>query len=325
MNFQSSLFQEVSDDVIKQIFCESLGEEQIWETKLLEGGMFNTTYLVSYGSESQKAVLRLGPVNRQLLMGFEKNLMKAEVEVYSACKKTGIPCSEVLACDTSKQPVDRDFMIVAYIPSVVMAKAGLGEADKKYLYRQMGNYLHMLHQITGESFGFVSRLQEGRHFETWSDALIFEMEDITGRLEALQGLTAREVSVVREVFYSNRELLDEITVPHLLHTDLWEGNVLLDKESLQIAAIIDGDRAVFGDPDFEFASSWMGNPALIEGYGTGMKDRMNGKRGERRKLYQIFYFLLEAYVGSGEYNNPGQYKENKEHLWNTVKSVIYKE
>ena len=34
----------------------------------------NTTYLVEYGPSHQKAVLRLGPVNRHLIMGFEENL-----------------------------------------------------------------------------------------------------------------------------------------------------------------------------------------------------------------------------------------------------------
>lgn len=44
--------------------------------------MFNTTYVVEYGLVHKKAVLRLNTVNPDLLMGFEENLMKAEVHVY---------------------------------------------------------------------------------------------------------------------------------------------------------------------------------------------------------------------------------------------------
>ena len=247
MNKQSNLFQEIPIEMIRNIFVNTLQEEIIWETALLDGGMFNTTYIVEYGSFHKKAVLRLGPVNRHLLMGFEENLMDAEVYTYSVCRTIGIPCSNVLACDTSKQIIDRDFMIVEYIPSIVMAKAELTGERRNMLYRQMGIYLAKFHQATGDSFGFLSRICNGKKFDKWSDALIFETEDITERLEKLGGLNAGETQILRHQFYKSRELLDEIRTPHLLHTDLWEGNVLLNTDTLEIAAIIDSDRAMYGD------------------------------------------------------------------------------
>ena len=37
----------------------------------------------------------------------------------------------------------------------------------------------------------------------------------------------------------------------------------LDRDTHAILALIDGDRAVYGDPDFEFASSCMDVSALL--------------------------------------------------------------
>ena len=71
------LFQEVTTENIKKIFIRSLGESQIWSASLMDGGLFNTTYHVTYGAERKEAALRLGPVNRQFLMGHEENLMRA--------------------------------------------------------------------------------------------------------------------------------------------------------------------------------------------------------------------------------------------------------
>lgn len=314
MNYQSNLFQEVSIETIKDIFVNTLNEKTIWKASLLDGGMFNTTYIVEYGSFRKKAVLRLGPVNRHLLMGFEENLMDAEVYTYSVCHNKNIPCSHVLVCDTSKQVVDRDFMIVEYIPSIVMAKAELASEKRNYLYQQMGIYLAKLHQVTGNHFGFLSRICKGKQCEKWSDALIFEVEDITKRFEGLGGLNIEEVKTLRDCFYKSRELLDEIRTPHLLHTDLWEGNVLLNRDTLEIVAIIDSDRAMFGDVDFEFASSWMKNPDLKKGYDSIMQKSTLPSNVRRQQLYQMFYCLLEAYVGYGEYNNPELYETRKKQL-----------
>ena len=322
MNFQSSLFREVSLEAIRKIFAGTLHEDSIREARLLDGGMFNTTYFVIYGQEGKErqAVLRLGPVNRERLMGFEENLMRAEEYVYDLCQEIGIPCSNVLACDTSRQLIDRDFMIVEYIPSVVMSNAPLTREQQDSLYFRLGEYLRQFHGVTGQSFGFVSRLLEGKAFSKWSDALAFEVEDMSGKLERAGGASPEEGEAIRRPFYEerNRKLLDEIQTPHLLHTDLWAGNVLLDRDTLEVKAIIDSDRAMFGDPDFEFSSPWMNIPPMEAGYGLEPPETWSWQRKRRKLLYRSVYLLLEAYVGIGEYNNPQLYGERKEQLMETL-------
>ena len=294
------LFREVSAEDIKKIFIRSLGESQLWSASLMDGGLFNTTYHVTYGAERKEAVLRLGPVNRQFLMGHEENLMRAEAEVCRLCAERGIPCSRVLVLDCSRTMLDRDYMIVEYIPSAAMNRAELTGEERDALYQEMGAWLRRFHGIVGDGFGFVSRILEGKRFSSWGDALLFETEDILGRMERYLDFDGR---AVREAFCRNKPLLDRAGPGRLLHTDMWEGNVLLDRETHKILALIDGDRAVYGDPDFEFASSWMENPALLRGYGIDPEEEVEPERRQRRILYQIFYALLEAYVDFEKYGS----------------------
>ena len=53
MNFQSSLFREVSLEAIRKIFADTLQEDSIREARLLDGGMFNTTYFVIYAKREK--------------------------------------------------------------------------------------------------------------------------------------------------------------------------------------------------------------------------------------------------------------------------------
>ena len=110
-------------------------------------------------------MLRLGPVERQRLLGFERGLMRAEERVCAVCRSLDLPCSRVLAVDCSRALVDRDYMIVDYIPSVPMCDAGLGRGEKERLYHELGRWLRRLHSVRGEGFGFVSRQLEGREEE----------------------------------------------------------------------------------------------------------------------------------------------------------------
>lgn len=322
MNTQSNLYQEIPAEAIHDIFASALREDIIWGAQLMDGGLFNTTYLVEYGSSHKKAVLRLGPVNRHLVMGYEENLMDAEVYAYSLCHAAGIPCSHVLACDTSKQVIDRDFMIVEYIPSIVMAKAELTEEKRDSLHRQMGAYLARFHQVTGEHFGFLSRVCKGILFDKWSDALIYEVEDITGRLEQSGALAKEDTRRLRNLYYESRNLLDEIKIPRFLHTDLWAGNVLLDPDTLEIAAIIDSDRAMFGDIALEFASPWLEIPALKEGHDSILPKSSLPGDPERRQLYQMFYYIWEIHVGYSEYNDTGLYETRKKQLLDSISRFL---
>ena len=98
------LYQLLSPHELSDIVGSLLQTEVIW-ARPLTGGLFNTTYLVETASMG-KVVLRIGPVNRHLLMPFEQRLMEAEETVYSLCRGHGIACSEILALDRTKSRID---------------------------------------------------------------------------------------------------------------------------------------------------------------------------------------------------------------------------
>lgn len=311
MDDSNRLFLEASPGQLRQIFAAALDEPHIHQARLLDGGLFNTTYHVTYGKAREEAVLRLGPVNRHLLMGHEENLMQAEVHVCALCERSGIPSSQVLAWDCSRRIVDRDFMIVRYIPSVLMNQAELTEDERGALYREMGVWLRRFHQIEGDCYGYVSRILEGQGCSSWGDALLLEAEDILDRLETHLGYDGK---AVRTAFRHSKSLLDAAGPPRLLHTDMWEGNVLLDRDTHDILAVIDGDRAVYGDPDFEFASSWMEHPSLLAGYGIDPAADISPDRRKRRTLYRLFYALLEAYTPFEKYGDRSPYDNSTPHI-----------
>ena len=118
MNVDSKLFQVLSDNELFAIMHAVFGNEEIRRAELLEGGLFNTTYRVE--TSVHDVVLRMGPVHRELLLPFERNLMEAEAYVDRLCLNYGIPASRVLCCDTSRRVVDRDYMVVEYIDSIPM-------------------------------------------------------------------------------------------------------------------------------------------------------------------------------------------------------------
>lgn len=303
INRKSNLFQEVETSLIQKIFAEKLHVKKLLTIELISGGLFNTSYKVK--DEVQTYIIRFSPVNQHLVMGFEEHLMAAENYVYSLCKKHRITCPEVLVCDTSRHLLDRDYMITFCIPGTVMADAKLSATEKEKIYEDMGEYAGKLHAVTNDRFGFVSRILTENHAFTWSECLIREVKELLTSLKCTQYFTSEEAEAILRVFTQNQELLDEIQTPHLMHTDLWEGNVILSFENERpfIKTIIDGDRAVFGDVDFEWAAPWMDMPGIRRGAGLKQEEFFAPKRRARQQIYRIFYAVMNCYIGAFEYND----------------------
>ena len=83
MNDKSLLFRAESDEKLRKAAQRYLGEEMT-AAQPLSGGLFNTTYRLE--TEKSKVILRLGPVNRHLLLPYERNLMASEGDILNLLK-----------------------------------------------------------------------------------------------------------------------------------------------------------------------------------------------------------------------------------------------
>lgn len=305
----SFLFRELDENELRLVVREKLGED-VKSYKLLDGGLFNTTYFIET-SCGGRFVLRVGPVNRHLLMPFEHDMMADEVEVYRLLAENGVPCSTVVLCDTTKTLINRDFMFVEYIPSVAMSSCTLTEEDKARVFRDTGYYTAKMHAISPDShrFGRIIDVKNGGGYAKNSEFMYAELLDWEKVGVPTELFTKEEHEKIRTLFKKSAPYLDEITTPALVHTDLWSGNILI-RDGIryngrkEFAAIIDTDRSIWGDPLFEFSSirwTWS-EPAFWEGYGRNLP---TGKSASVRcAVYTLLVTLFNAYVFLREYNDP---------------------
>ena len=313
----SSLYQTLSDAALSRVFEKTLHTE-VRSSSLMTGGLFNTTYRAET-ADFGTVVLRVEPVNRHLLMPFEHRLMEAETRVYALCRERGIPVSEVLACDTTKTVLDRDFMMVRCLDAKPLSAFSLTEDDRARLSYDVGRACAAMHGITHPRFGRIVEREDraGKDgFARWSDFLYDELlswETVARGADKCL-FSEEEHEEFRRLFRAAAPVLDEIQTPCLVHTDLWFGNVLAyDRGGKpEFAAVIDADRALWGDPEFEFSSiRWMhGEARFWDGYGKPLADDKNSVI--RRAVYHILNRLWNAYVYLWEYNMPDEMAGERE-------------
>ncbi|MGV3073963.1 fructosamine kinase family protein [Clostridium baratii] len=322
MNKTSKIYKELKKEELNKIVENYFGIGIKFKERLISGGLFNTTYYIEIPEENKKVILRVGPVNRDLLMPFELNLMKGEEYVYKLCENNKIPCSNVLICDTEKKIINRDYMMVEYVDSKALSEIKISEDIENKLYYEVGQHISKLHSITSEKFGRVYDVSEDNGFSLWSEYLIDEISKLSNKIRKFNIFDDEQLELFKSCIYKYKEILDEVKTPHLVHGDLWAGNILVENKNnnFNIAAIIDADRAIFGDIEFEFANPWITNKHFIKGYG---KELSNDTKSEiRKKIYSLLYSLIDSYVWYVEYDNNELGLENKEKSLKLVEELL---
>ena len=174
---------------------------------------------------------------------------------------------------------------------------------------ETGQYVAAIHAMTANDlprkypkpFGRYANVIRGQGGATWQEAILAEVNQWRTVVEPAGIFTGEEMNAVELAFHGNSRVLEAITGPYLAHGDLWYGNILVDPQN-RLTAIIDGDRAVFGDPEFELATGWMISDSFLEGYGKGLDP--NPDAVLRRRLYKLLLSIEDCYILFCEYGNP---------------------
>ncbi len=307
MNQKSRLFKTVSQHQLMQC-CRRYLKEELVSAKLLEGGLFNTTYRLETAERS--AILRLGPVNREYLLPYEQRLMDAEAMVQELLRAHGVNTSRTIAMDNTRTFLDRDIMVVECIPGVSLSTVEVPRNKEKEINLEAGRLTRKIHEITPQElprkfekpFGRIGSILEGCGGSTWSEALRREISLWRAQSEKISLFSSQEFDRFQALYEKFSPLLDAgCTAPVLVHGDLWAGNLLVDSQG-NLLAVIDCDRAIFGDPEFEFATGWLAGEDFCKGYGRWPDPSEKGIL--RRRLYKLLLNLEDCYVHLGEYNQP---------------------
>ena len=307
MNAQSSLYQELTESELTAIMASVFPDEPVISYHLLTGGLFNTTYRVI--TQGHDVVLRMGPVHRELLLPYEHDLMAAEVLTDRLCLENGIPASTVLHLDTTKTIVDRDFMVVDRTESLPLSDPSIPEECKAALLLECGKLVRKMHTVIGSQFGRLAKVVTGQGFDSWYDAMVAEFQDVFSKAAEFSLFDPSLQTRILAFLDQRKDALNMLAEPHLAHCDLWAGNILVQKsgDAYSLCAIIDGDRAVFGDPMLDISTGWITTPEFLEGYGLTANDPITAQRNQ---VYLLFFILQDAYIWKIEYGRDDIFKEN---------------
>ncbi len=236
----------------------------------LKGGEFNLAYRVY--TKNGDYIVKIGPNENTTVMYYEKGIMEIELWAYEEIRKnTDILIPEIIY--SSHEVIGNHWFIMSVIPEKLLYQADLTEEQMYNWQFQFGQALAKLHRIKNDKYGY----QQVKLHDTWKDAYYDMIFNLIADAEK-QGCNLPDLSRILRFIRKWEGALDEVSEPRLVHFDLFNNNVFIDKNG-NFAGMIDMERCFFGDLYVDlFAVDIMNNiednKGLIDGYNSISEEKI---------------------------------------------------
>jgi aminoglycoside phosphotransferase (APT) family kinase protein len=254
------------------------------------------------------------------LLDYERQLMRSELKIHELVRdRSEVPVPAIIAHDFGQQLLDRDYMLLEHYSGQALnnVREHLTVAAQQSIDGKLGDYTRQIHALTGDTFGYPGRpSQQGAN---WPDAFGKMLEMLLLDAEGLGVDLPVTTANILSGYESVKASFEAITVPVLVHWDLWDSNVFVIKEggNWRIEGIIDWERTFWGDPEAEvFMLLKPPDDAFFKKYRKPLANDRNAKI--RQTFYRIHLWLvmlIEAPVRFHEASHLGYAESSLEQDW----------
>jgi aminoglycoside phosphotransferase (APT) family kinase protein len=257
-------------------------------------GKHNTSYYVrGAGSE---LVLRISPPDDAGFLFYERRMMAQEPQLHALLRaETTVPVAEVLAYDDSRTLLDRDYLIMARLPGRPLTEAHLTEEQVEGVLERVGIYLAQMHALVADRYGYLGAHQPMEPQPTWVEAFGVMWNKLLDDVVACSGYTPDEANAFRHLLDLYQPHFARPVPASLLHMDVWSQNILVD-DAGRVTGLVDLDRALWGDPEIEFAVldyCGISEPAFWRGYGRPRDISFSAQvRARFYLLYEVQKYIV---------------------------------
>lgn len=297
---KSTTKRRLSEAEIGAVVRRAFGPEaRAIEVEELSEGAMNAVYRLGVDGGPPRIVLKVGSAPDAPLLTYEVDALRTEIAFYELARGA-FPLPGVHFVDTSRTVVEVDYMVMDHVDATPWTHllSSIPAERQAGLHRDLGQMAGRLHRITGTRFGY---LQPGTpQGDTWRSAFLQMVDAVLDDAVAWKVILPADPEDVRGAARGLAGYLDDVPEPKLVHFDLLKYNVLVSGEGgdWRIEAVIDGERAFWGDPVAELVNvnpmRDPMHPAFLDGYAETAESPIEPTPSvhARLALYQLYAGLV---------------------------------
>jgi aminoglycoside phosphotransferase (APT) family kinase protein len=256
------------------------------ELSRIPTGKFNTGYYVD--ADGRPLVLRIAPPKDTVFLFYEVDMMRQEPGLHRILReRTDVPVAEIIAYDDSGEQIGRDFLLMERLPGSALSGTPVRNAER--VMQRVGECLAQAHAITAETYGYIGEHRPMKPQPTWLDAFRVMWAKLIEDIGSTGHYDADECRSLLALLDAHAAQFDRDVPASLLHMDVWAQNILVGTDG-ELTGLVDWDRALWGDPEVEFAVldyCGISTPGFWRGYGSSRDE------SPEARIRNVFYLLYE--------------------------------
>lgn len=210
----------------------------------LKGGLVNTVIRLDLDQPPYRAVVKLHDGSGGGFVAEARALEYLRAE-------TTCPVPQVYLLDVTRRLVPYSFLLLEHLPGECLDGLEIEPSDRADLQRQLAQVLVELHAHKRERWGDVDE-PEGP--ATWAELFVSRLAEVRAHPALEERLDARTLRLVDAAMEAAPSLLADAGTPTLIHGDVWEGNLLVQRrgDRWRLTGLLD-PAAQFADVEYELA------------------------------------------------------------------------
>lgn len=283
---------QIAEAAVREIVTRQFGTARKLERfSELKDGMFNFAAFLEL-DDGLKCVLKAAPPPDVTVLGYERDIMRAEVEAMRLVRQqTDVPVPQVLVYDDTRSLLPGSFFLMEYLPGVPFNKLRerLPQQAQAQVEREMGRFTRTLASIRGASFGYWGQPEPPG--VSWRACFAHMLQGVITDGMAINVRMPISYAEIYRLAERHFNALDDVREPRLVHWDLWDGNVFVDPPTLRVTGLVDFERAMWADPLMEAIFGYPSpDTEYVRGYGEPLFSTPS--EYQRRALYNTYLFLI---------------------------------
>lgn len=279
-----------------------IGWGRVAGCRTISGGTFSAVHGVRT-DDGAALVVKLAPEGP--VLRYEQGILGTEAwYLRTAGERTPVPVPTVLAASPHDGTGRGGHIVMTECPGTPWEelRKEVDAGDRALLREELGGCVARLHALPGTGgFGYPA-LPFGPLRDSWREAFLEMVDAVLDDAVRFEVDLPRPAKRIRDVIAAESGSLDDVTVPRLVHWDLWDGNILAERAPgtgrPRITALIDAERALWGDPVAEFVSLGLFHDItedgpFLRGYrAAGGHVVFDAAARNRMALYRAYLYLV---------------------------------
>ena len=300
---------EITPDLLSACLQRHFGEASKIRLEAVRTGKFNSSFFATV--DGRELVLRIAPPKDSVLLFYERDMMKQEPEIHDLLLMgPRIPVPPIIVFDESHELVDRDFLIMERLPGHPMCEATA--CDEEAIFQEVGALLADVHRLTAAQYGYLGPHRPMTPQPNWNDAFAIMWRKLLDDIVCVGQYSDEDRTFLLKLLDHHLPVFSRQVPASLLHMDIWQQNILISEHGV-LTGLIDWDRALWGDPEIEFAVldyCGISTPAFWEGYGQARDASPEARiRNTFYLLYELQKYIVIEQGRNNDSHKARQYKQ----------------